>query len=69
MIHKQYLALLDNLLQDFLQKHGATEQEFLSALASIQQSGDQQFRPFKSLLDRADYHGFAKMMQVYANGV
>lgn len=61
-IHQQFLALLEQHVEAFLQFQGASESEFLEALQSVQEAGE--WKPFKSLLDKTDYHTFAKMMQI-----
>merc|ERR1712023_338878 len=68
-IHRQYLALLDGHVQQFLQFQGAAEEDFIAALAQVQENGEQEWKPFKALLDKTDYYTFAKMMQVAANGM
>mmetsp|Transcript_103921 Transcript_103921/g.324810 ORF Transcript_103921/g.324810 Transcript_103921/m.324810 type:complete len:141 (-) Transcript_103921:132-554(-) len=68
-IHRRYLDLLDSHVAAFLKFQGATEEDFLQALASAQEGDEQEWRPFKALLNKTDYYTFAKMMQVQANGV
>eukprot|EP00416_Gambierdiscus_australes_P036517 CAMPEP_0171100804 /NCGR_PEP_ID=MMETSP0766_2-20121228/53176_1 /TAXON_ID=439317 /ORGANISM="Gambierdiscus australes, Strain CAWD 149" /LENGTH=138 /DNA_ID=CAMNT_0011560693 /DNA_START=32 /DNA_END=448 /DNA_ORIENTATION=+ len=68
-IHRRFLELLDGHVQAFLELQGASEEDLLAALASVQEAGGDEWKPFKVLLDKTDYYTFAKMMQVRANGV
>mmetsp|Transcript_64968 Transcript_64968/g.152034 ORF Transcript_64968/g.152034 Transcript_64968/m.152034 type:complete len:136 (-) Transcript_64968:20-427(-) len=69
VVHHDFISLLDGHVEAFLRFQGASEADFLAALASVQETGHAEWRPFKSLLDKTDYHAFAKMMQIQANGV
>eukprot|EP00929_Paragymnodinium_shiwhaense_P023540 TRINITY_DN14717_c0_g1_i1.p1 TRINITY_DN14717_c0_g1~~TRINITY_DN14717_c0_g1_i1.p1 ORF type:complete len:154 (+),score=35.10 TRINITY_DN14717_c0_g1_i1:72-533(+) len=68
-IHKKYLELLDAHVQAFLQFTHTSEEDFMVALARVQDSDDAAWKPFKALIDKTDYYNFAKMMQIQANGV
>lgn len=63
-----YIALLDKHVAAFLEFMGINETEFLEALAKVQGQGEAEWRPFKALLNKADYMTFVKMMQTRASG-
>eukprot|EP00927_Polykrikos_kofoidii_P003462 TRINITY_DN11379_c0_g1_i2.p1 TRINITY_DN11379_c0_g1~~TRINITY_DN11379_c0_g1_i2.p1 ORF type:complete len:159 (-),score=38.98 TRINITY_DN11379_c0_g1_i2:78-503(-) len=68
-IFQRYIALLDGHVESFLKFKGASEEEFMQTLVQVRDSGEVEWRPFKALLDKADYYTFAKMMQIQANGI
>ncbi|CAE8650581.1 unnamed protein product, partial [Polarella glacialis] len=65
-VHQGFIALLDQRVEAFLRSQGASEEDFHAALVALQGGGAEEWKPFKTLIDKTDYHTFAKMMQIQA---
>eukprot|EP00420_Gonyaulax_spinifera_P014517 CAMPEP_0197900962 /NCGR_PEP_ID=MMETSP1439-20131203/50376_1 /TAXON_ID=66791 /ORGANISM="Gonyaulax spinifera, Strain CCMP409" /LENGTH=140 /DNA_ID=CAMNT_0043521905 /DNA_START=47 /DNA_END=469 /DNA_ORIENTATION=+ len=68
-IHRRYVELLEGHVHSFVQVQGCTEQELMASIEACKDRGDEEWKYFRTLLNRVDYYTFAKMMQVEANGV